>query len=116
MNQNLANSKPINHKENILPGPVASQALLKSRISPPNSTPSKDPTKAESLPRYSTFAYQLQAFKKINLPKYDFSSYFLNKKFELPKPATRASSIQTNPHSETFLRVFILKTQHYKGQ
>ena len=108
----------MSRKEAALSSPITSQALLKSRISSPNLTQSKDDMKTESIPRYSTFIYQFQAIKKPNTPKNDFSSQFVTIDVDQQKRALDLNSRlkQVAPYSETFLRFFILKTQHYKGQ
>ena len=108
----------MSRKEAALSSPITSQALLKSRISSPNLTQSKDDMKTESIPRYSTFIYQFQAIKKPNTPKNDFSSQFVTTDVDQQKRALDLNSRlkQVAPYSETFLRFFILKTQHYKGQ
>ena len=108
----------MSRKEAALSSPITSQALLKSRISSPNLTQSKDDMKTESIPRYSTFIYQFQAINKPNTPKNDFSSQFVTIDVDQQKRALDLNSRlkQVAPYSETFLRFFILKTQHYKGQ
>ena len=108
----------MSRKEAALSSPITSQALLKSRISSPNLTQSKDDMKTESIPRYSTFIYQFQAINKPNTPKNDFSSQFVSIDVDQQKRALDLNSRlkQVAPYSETFLRFFILKTQHYKGQ
>ena len=108
----------MSHKENALTSAITSQALLKSRISSPNLTHSKGDMKAESLPRYSTFTYQFQAVNKPRAPKNDFLSRFVSINVDQQKRALDLNSRlkQVAPYSETFLRFFILKTQHYKGQ
>ena len=108
----------MSRKEDALINPITSQALLKSRINSPNFTHSKGDMKAESLPRYSTFTYQFQAVNKPKAQKNDFSSRFVSINDDQQK---RASDLnyrlkQVAPYSETFLRFFILKTQHHKGQ
>ena len=108
----------MSRKEAALSSPITSQALLKSRISSPNLTQSKDDMKTESIPRYSTFIYQFQAINKPNTPKNDFSSQFVSIDVDQQKRALDLNSRlkKVAPYSETFLRFFILKTQHYKGQ
>ena len=70
--------------------------------------------KTESLPRYSTFTYQLQALKKPSIPKHDFSSLSVKNKFELQKPATRTSYIQTI-YSDTVYEVRYNPDQYVSG-
>ena len=108
----------MSRKENALTSPFTSQALLKSRISSPNLTHSIGDMKAESLPRYSTFTYQFQAVNKPQTQKNDFSSRFVSIDVDQQKRALNSNHRlkQVAPYSETFLRFFILKTQHYKGQ
>ena len=108
----------MSRKEDALINPITSQALLKSRINSPNLTHSKGDMKAASLPRYSTFTYQFQAVNKPKTLKNDFSSRFVSIDVNQQKRASDLNSRlrQEAPYSETFLRFFILKTQHYKGQ
>ena len=108
----------MSRKEDAQTSPINSQALLKSRISSPNLTQSKDDMKTESIPRYSTFTYQFQAINKPNTPKNDFSSQFISIDVDQQKRDLDLNSRlkQVTPYSETFLRFFILKNQHYKGQ
>ena len=105
-------------KEDALINPITSQALLKSRINSPNFTHSKSDIKAESLPRYSTFTYQFQAVNKPKTQKNDFSIRFVSIDVDQQKRTSDLNSQlkQVAPYSETFLRFFILKTHHYKGQ
>ena len=105
-------------KEDALINPITSQALLKSRINSPNVTHSKGDMKAESLPRYSTFTYQFQAVNKPKTQKNDFSSRFVSIDVDQQERARNLNSRlkRVDPYSETFLRFFTLKTQHYKGQ
>ena len=108
----------MSRKEDALINPITSQALLKSRISSPNLTHSKGDMKAESLPRYSTFTYQFQAVNKPKAQKDDFPSRFVSIDVDQRERGLDLNSRlkQVAPYSETFLRFFILKTQHYKGQ
>ena len=105
-------------KEDALINPITSQALLKSRINSPNFTHSKGEMKAESLPRYSTFTYQFQTVNKPKTQKNDFSSRFVSIDVNQQKHALNLDSRlkRVDPYSETFLKFFILKTQHLKGQ
>ena len=108
----------MSRKEDALINPVTSQALLKSRINSPNLTHSKEDMKAESLPKYSTFTYQFQAVNKPDTLKDNFSSRFINNEADTEKRGLNSNHRlkQEIAHSETFLKFFILKTQHYKGQ
>ena len=108
----------MSRKENALTSPFTSQALLKSRINSPNFTHSKGDMKADSLPRYSTFTYQFQAVNKPKAQKDDFPSRYVSIDVDQRKRSLDLNSRlkQMVPYSETFLRFFILKTQHYKGQ
>ena len=108
----------MSRKEDALINPITSQALLKSRINSPNLTHSKEDMKAESLPKYSTFTYQFQAVNKPHTLKDNFSSRFVSINVDQQKRALDLNSRlkQLAPYSETFLKFFILKTQHYKGQ
>ena len=100
--------------EYALTSPITSQANLKSRISSPNSTHSKDDMKTENIPRYSTFTYQFQAVNKPNTLNNNFSNRFINNE---PDPQKRWLNLnhrlkQEVTYSETFLKFLILKTQH----
>ena len=108
----------MSRKEDAQTSPINSQALLKSRISSPNLTHSKGDMKADSLPRYSTFTYQFQAVNKPKAQKNDFPSRFVSIDGDQRKRGLDLNSRlkQVAPYSETFLRFFILKTQHYKSQ
>ena len=108
----------MSRKVDALTSPVTSQALLKSRINSPNLTHSKEDMKAESLPKYSTFTYQFQAVNKPDTLKDNFSSRFINNEADTQKRGLNSNHRhkQEITHSETFLKFFILKTQHYKGQ
>jgi len=108
----------MSRKEDAQTSPINSQALLKSRISSPNLTHSKEDMKTESTPRYSTFIYQFQAVNKPDTLKDNFSSRFINNEADTQKRGLNSNHRhkQEITHSETFLKFFILKTQHYKGQ
>ena len=108
----------MSRKEDAQTSPINSQALLKSRISSPNLTHSKEDMKTESIPRYSTFIYQFQAVNKPDTLKDIFSSRFINNEADPQKRGLNSNHHlkQEITHSETFLKFFILKTQHYKGQ
>ena len=108
----------MSRKEDAQTSPINSQALLKSRISSPNLTHSKEDMKTESIPRYSTFIYQFQAVNKPKAQKDDFPSRFVSIDVDQRERGLDLNSRlkQVTPYSETFLRFFILKNQHYKGQ
>ena len=108
----------MSRKEDAQTSLITSQAHLKSRISSPNLTHSKEDMKTESTPRYSTFIYQFQAVNKPDTLKDNFSNRFINNEAD---PQKRWSNLnhrlkQEVTYSETFLKFFILKTLHFKGQ
>ena len=101
----------MSRKEDAQTSPINSQALLKSRISSPNLTHSKEDMKTESIPRYSTFIYQFQAVNKPDTLKDKFSNRFINNEAD---PQKRWLNLhhrlkQEAPHSETFLKFYDLK-------
>ena len=108
----------MSRKEDALINPITSQALLKSRISSPNLTHSKGDMKADSLPRYSTFTYQFQAVNTPQVQKNDFASRFVSIDVDQQKLALDLNSRpkQVAHYSVTFLKFFILKTNHFNGQ
>ena len=108
----------MSRKEDALINPITSQALLKSRINSPNLTHSKEDMKTESIPKYSTFIYQFKAVNKPNSLNNNFSSRFINNETDPQKRGLDSNHRlkQETTHSETFLKFFILKTQHFKGQ